>query len=95
MTPLSAAGDRRGTIQSVDRAARILMALGSSPRLGVTEISERLGIAKATVHGLLRTFEQRELIEQEPESGKYRLGVVSAASGHSFLDRLMSSALAR
>jgi DNA-binding IclR family transcriptional regulator len=86
MTALSAAGDRRGTIQSVDRAARILMTLGNSPRLGVTEISERLGIAKATVHGLLRTLEQRELIEQEPESGKYRLGAAMLQLGHSFLD---------
>ena len=85
MTALSA-GDRRGTIQSVDRAARILMALGNSPRLGVTEISERLGIAKATVHGLLRTLEQRELIEQEPETGKYRLGAAMLQLGNSFLD---------
>ncbi len=86
MTALSAAGDRRGTIQSVDRAARILTELGNSPRLGVTEISERLGIAKATVHGLLRTLEQRELIEQEPESGKYRLGAAMLQLGNSFLD---------
>jgi DNA-binding IclR family transcriptional regulator len=83
---LSAAGDHRGTIQSVDRAARILMALGSSPRLGVTELSDRLGIAKATVHGLLRTLEQRELIEQEPEGGKYRLGAAMLHLGNSFLD---------
>ena len=81
MVALSAAGDRRGTIQSVDRAARILMALGNSPRLGVTEISERLGIAKATVHGLLRTLE-----EQEPHSGKYRLGAAMLQLGNSFLD---------
>jgi DNA-binding IclR family transcriptional regulator len=86
MTTFSPAGDRRGTIQSVDRAARILMALGNSPRLGVTEISERLGIAKATVHGLLRTLEQRELIEQEPDSGKYRLGAAMLQLGNSFLD---------
>ena len=83
---LSAAGDRRGTIQSVDRAARILKSLGDSPRLGVTEISDRLGIAKATVHGLLRTLEQQELIEQEPDSGKYRLGAAMLQLGNSFLD---------
>jgi DNA-binding IclR family transcriptional regulator len=86
MTAFSAAGDRRGTIQSVDRAARILLTLGNSPRLGVTEISERLGIAKTTVHGLLRTLEQRELIEQEPQSGKYRLGAAMLQLGNSFLD---------
>ena len=35
----------RGTIQSVDRAARILKALASGPRrLGVTELADRLGL---------------------------------------------------
>src|SRR4029453_3807153 len=45
-----APGDR-AVIQSVGRAARILKALGSeSARLGVTELAERLGLAKGTVH---------------------------------------------
>jgi DNA-binding IclR family transcriptional regulator len=86
VTNLTAAGDRRGTIQSVDRAARILRILGSSPRLGVTEISDRLGIAKTTVYGLLRTLERQELIEQEADSGKYRLGAAMLQLGNSFLD---------
>ena len=69
-------GDRRDpTIQSVDRAARILKALAAgSPRLGVSELAERLGLAKTTVHGLLRTLERQDLVEQDPETGKYRLG---------------------
>jgi DNA-binding IclR family transcriptional regulator len=79
-------GERRGTIQSVDRAARILKALGTSPRLGVTELSDRLGIAKATVYGLLRTLERQELVGQDPESGKYRLGAAMLQLGSSFLD---------
>jgi DNA-binding IclR family transcriptional regulator len=86
VTALFAAGDRRGTIQSVDRAARILKVLGSSPRLGVTEISDQLGIAKATVHGLLRTLEQQELVEQDADNGKYRLGAAMLQLGNSFLD---------
>ena len=52
-------GDRRGTIQSVDRAARILKALGTgASRVGVTELAERLGLAKGTAYGLLRTLER-------------------------------------
>ena len=48
-------------IQSVQRAAQILDVLGSgTPRLGVTEIADRLGLAKPTVHGLLRTLEAHE-----------------------------------
>ncbi len=78
--------ERRGTIQSVDRASRILKALGTSPRLGITELSDRLGIAKATVYGLLRTLEQQDLVEQEADSGKYRLGAAMLQLGNSFLD---------
>jgi len=83
---VTANGERRGTIQSVDRAARILKALGRSPQLGVTELSDRLAIAKATVYGLLRTLEGQDLIRQDPESGKYRLGAAMLQLGSSFLD---------
>jgi DNA-binding IclR family transcriptional regulator len=83
---MAGAGEQRGTIQSVDRAARILKALGTGARLGVTELSDRLGIAKATVHGLLRTLERQELVEQDPESAKYRLGPAMLQLGNAFLD---------
>lgn len=84
MTPTA---DRRGTIQSVERAARILKALGTgSSRLGVTELAERIGLAKGTCYGLLRTLEQQELVEQDPETGKYRLGPATLQLGNAFLD---------
>jgi DNA-binding IclR family transcriptional regulator len=84
---VSAPGQRRGTIQSVDRAARILKTLGSgASRMGVTEIAERLSMAKGTVYGLLRTLEAQELIEQDVETGKYRLGPAMLQLGNSFLD---------
>lgn len=84
---MSAPGDRRGTIQSVERAARILKALGSgSSRLGVTEIADRLGLAKGTCYGLLRTLEQQEFVEQDADTGKYRLGAAMLQLGNAFLD---------
>jgi len=62
-------------IQSVDRAARILKALAGGPgRLGVSELSARLGLAKGTVHGLLRTLQDHGLVEQHADSDKYQLG---------------------
>jgi DNA-binding IclR family transcriptional regulator len=74
-------------IQSVGRAARILRALGSPPgRLGVTELAERLGLAKATVYGLLRTLEAHQFVEQDLETGKYRLGPALLQLGNAFLD---------
>ena len=74
-------------IQSVERAAAILSALGSgTPRLGVTEIAERVGLAKPTVYGLLRTLEKHDLVVQDPDSGKYSLGPGVLQLGNAYLD---------
>ena len=74
-------------IQSVQRAAQILAVLGSgTPRLGVTEIAERLGLAKPTVHGLLRTLEKHDLVAQDPDTGKYSLGPAVLSLGNAYLD---------
>ena len=85
--PEPASGERRGTIRSVERAARILKVLGTgTSRMGVTEIAERLGLAKGTAYGLLRTLEAQELVEQDPETDKYRLGPAMLQLGNAFLD---------
>ncbi|MFB3739249.1 MAG: IclR family transcriptional regulator [Candidatus Velamenicoccus archaeovorus] len=74
-------------IQSVQRAARVLRELAAgSPRQGVTELAERLGLAKATVYGLLRALEAEELVERDAETGKYRLGPGLLQLGNAFLD---------
>jgi DNA-binding IclR family transcriptional regulator len=80
-------GRSKGTIQSVDRAARILRALASGPRrLGVSELSERLAITRPTVHGLLQTLQAHGFVEQDRESEKYQLGPGLLHLGNSYLD---------
>ena len=74
-------------IQSVERAAAILGALGSgTPRLGVTEIADRVGLAKPTVYGLLRTLVKHDLVAQDPNTGKYSLGPGVLQLGNAYLD---------
>jgi DNA-binding IclR family transcriptional regulator len=64
-------------VRSVDRAAALLLALGeSSGEAGVTELARRLGLHKSTASRLLATLQRRGLVEQDEESGKYRLGLV-------------------
>ena len=64
-------------VRSVDRAASLLLALGESAgEAGVTELARRLGLHKSTASRLLATLERRGLVEQDEESGKYRLGLV-------------------
>jgi DNA-binding IclR family transcriptional regulator len=78
----------KGSIQSVDRAARILKALAGHPgRLGVSELSEQLGLAKGTVHGLLRTLQEHGFVEQHSDSVKYQLGAGLLQLGNRYLDR--------
>jgi DNA-binding IclR family transcriptional regulator len=74
-------------IQSIERASAILRALASGPRrLGVSDLSDRLGLAKGTTHGLLRTLQSEGFVEQDPETGKYQLGAALLQLGNSYLD---------
>src|SRR5215212_2368456 len=78
---------RRGTIQSVDRSARILKALASGPRrLGVSQLADQLGLSRPTVHGLLQTLATHGFVEQDRDSDKYQLGAGLLHLGNSYLD---------
>src|SRR5215203_1358051 len=64
-------------VRSVDRAAALLLALGDSQgEAGVTELARRLGLHKSTASRLLATLEKRGLVEQDDETGRYRLGMI-------------------
>ena len=76
-----------GNIQSIERAATILRLLSGRNRvLGVVDIAGEMGLAKGTVHGLLRTLQSVGFVEQDPDSGKYRLGAALLHMGSSYLD---------
>ncbi|MBF6332477.1 IclR family transcriptional regulator [Nocardia transvalensis] len=76
-----------GPIQSIERAAAVLrlLARGSGP-LGVGEIAAALGLAKPTAHGILRTLAGVGFVDQDPASGKYRLGAALLGLGSGYLD---------
>ncbi|MBI3973999.1 MAG: IclR family transcriptional regulator [Chloroflexi bacterium] len=72
----SARGERSGTIQSVERAVAVLKLFGEAePELGVTELARRLKLHKSTVSRLLSTLESGGFVQQDPLSGRYRLGL--------------------
>ncbi|MFJ6751055.1 MULTISPECIES: IclR family transcriptional regulator [unclassified Streptomyces] len=75
------------TIQSLERAAAMLRLLaGGERRLGLSDISSSLGLAKGTAHGILRTLQQEGFVEQDPASGRYQLGAELLRLGNSYLD---------
>ncbi|MDC3415872.1 IclR family transcriptional regulator [Aquibacillus salsiterrae] len=64
------------SVQSVNRALTILEILRKQPNgLGVTEISNQLGIAKSTSHRLLSSLMQHGFVQKDTSSGNYRLGL--------------------
>jgi DNA-binding IclR family transcriptional regulator len=73
-------------IQAVDRALRILFALQDERLLGVSDLADRLGLAKGTIHGLLQTLVARSVVEQDPASGKYTLGPALLVMGNVYLN---------
>lgn len=73
-------------IQSVQRAIQILRELAGAGRLGVTELADKIGVAKPTVHAMLRTLEAERLVVQDRESSKYALGPGLVSLGNAYLD---------
>lgn len=63
-------------VQVLDRALGILDFLShQESEMALMELSERVGLHKSTVHRLLRVLERHRLIEQDGQTGKYRLGL--------------------
>ncbi|WP_394435644.1 IclR family transcriptional regulator [Streptomyces sp. SGAir0957] len=61
-------------VQSVDRAVSVLESLARRGEAGVTEIADELGVHKSTAFRLLGVLENRGLVGQAKERGKYYLG---------------------
>ncbi len=62
-------------VQSVDRAVTVLEILARQGEAGVTEIATELGVHKSTAFRLVGALENRSLVTQDVDRGKYRLGV--------------------
>ncbi|MET9630683.1 IclR family transcriptional regulator [Lentzea sp. NPDC006480] len=74
-------------VQSVQRAVQILRLLSAGgPRLGLAELAEHVGVAKPTVHALLRTLEAEGLVAQDRQTGRYVLGPGVLTLGNAFLE---------
>ena len=66
----------RYRIQAIERAVSILNAFSpEDPELGVTELAERLGLHKSTVHRFMVNLDAAGLVERNPRTGRYRLGL--------------------
>ncbi|WP_353713335.1 IclR family transcriptional regulator [Arthrobacter sp. K5] len=68
-------GDARGASVIVNAIAVLRSFTADEPMLGVTEIASRVGLHKSTVSRILATFEQEHLVERDPDTRRFRLGL--------------------
>lgn len=71
MTEKSDAGDR--TIQSVEKACRIVRALRELDEAGVTEIADHVEMPKGSTHTYLNTLKRNDIVTET--GGRYQLGL--------------------
>lgn len=62
-------------IQSLDRGLQILGILGKKRSAGVTELAKELGVDKSTAFRMLDTMMRHNLIQQDENTAKYKLGI--------------------
>jgi len=63
-------------LSSVAAAIKLLKAFTEDEtEFGISGLAKRLGLAKSTIHRLTTTLVADGLLEQDPQSGKYRLGI--------------------
>jgi DNA-binding IclR family transcriptional regulator len=73
-------------IASVDNALRLLLLLRDHEVVGVTQVSEELGIAPSSAHRLLAMLAYRDFAEQDRATRAYRLGPVLTGWAHHLTD---------
>src|SRR5215212_12169385 len=67
---------RRIRLSSVANAIRLTKAFSEHEyEMGISALATRLGLAKSTVHRLATTLVEYDILEQNRETGKYRLGL--------------------
>jgi DNA-binding IclR family transcriptional regulator len=67
---------RRMRLSSVANSIRLTKAFSENEyEMGISALATRLGLAKSTVHRLATTLVEYDILEQNRETGKYRLGL--------------------
>ncbi|GGG78069.1 IclR family transcriptional regulator [Paenibacillus radicis (ex Gao et al. 2016)] len=62
-------------VRAVDRALDILLCFTTGTNLAMTEIADKVGLHKSTVHRMLATLEDKGFVERDPISDRYHLGI--------------------
>ncbi len=78
--------DRRGQVQALQRAMRILEVLAESAYgMSLGEMAEILGLPPSTLHRLLTTLESSRFVRFDPTEGLWQIGVQAFIVGSAFV----------
>jgi IclR family transcriptional regulator, KDG regulon repressor len=67
--------ERGESASSIGRVFAILGAIGDTGQVGISELSQRLGMSKTTVHRVIQTLKALGYVTQEIETERYRLTI--------------------
>lgn len=76
-----------GTLQSLDRALGILVAVSRSGRATLTDLSLSLGVPTATTHRILTTLQKHGFVAFDEEHQDWAIGIEAYRVGAGFMNR--------
>jgi len=75
-------------VKSAERTVRILETLAASPtRLTISELQERMGYPRSSLHALIRTLRELKWVEADETGSAFGVGPHALLSGTAYLDR--------
>lgn len=81
--------DNNYRIRSVNRALKLLKCFSfEKNQLSLNELSTMLGLNKSTVHRLVKTLEEEDMLKKDPSSEVYSLGMAVFQLGNVYRDSL-------
>jgi len=79
------AAERKGSVQSIDRALHLLEILGEDEEgCRLTDLATRSGLSPSTVHRLLTTLERRRFVQFDQTDGLWHVGRQAFQVGSTF-----------
>lgn len=84
-----------GTLQSLDRALGILVAVSRTGRATLTDLSMSLGVPTATTHRILTTLQKHGFVTFNEDLQDWSIGIEAYRTGASFMNRTSLSETSR
>ncbi len=82
-------------VNTVRKSIMVLNTLAQNSGLATSELARLLELPKSSVHNILTTLESERLVERNPETGKFHLGVKLISLGHRAQESLDIARIAR